>query len=305
MRKYCLLISLLFLFWAPCRASFQLNPTDSILQDTLIQKSEPLSKKQKLIIAGLIAQQTASMYLEYKWWWQGDYHPFVMNNDGGYNNYSLGIDKVGHFYTSYMYSNALYELLKWGEFREERCLFYSTLLPFVWALSIEIGDGFSSYEFSPTDLLANSIGIGYAYAQHKVPYLRNFKFKFSYFPSSYYIQNNYKNWSLTADYNGHIYWLSTDVHGVLPKTAKGFWPKYLNLSLGYGVNNFAESFYYGINYPLQREFFIGLDYNLNAIPVKNKTLKTGLNIADYYHFPAPGIKKTGNGNWQFQALLLN
>jgi len=274
--------------------------------DTLHAKSKRFTTKQKLIIGGLAAQQLASLYLEYKWWWEDNYHPFVINNDGGFNNYSSGLDKVGHFYVSYMYSNLLYELLKYGEFKEKNCMLLSAVIPFVWAFSIEVGDGFSSYEFSPADLLANTLGIGYAFAQKKVPYLQNFKFKFSYFPGQYYRENNYQNWSLTADYDGHIYWLATDVHNILPKKAKGFWPKYLNLSFGYGVNNFSESsFYKGQGYELQREFFIGLDYNLNAIPIKNKTSKAIIRMVDYYHFPAPGIKKTGERNWQFKPLLLN
>jgi hypothetical protein len=277
-----------------------------LVLDSNSAKKTGLSTKQKWIVGGLIAQQAASLYLEYKWWWEDNYHPFVARSDGGFNNYSLGIDKVGHFYTSYMYSNLLYELLKWGDFEENTCLWVSTSLPFVWALSIEIGDGFSKYEFSSRDLLANTLGIGYAFAQRKVPYLQHFKFKFSYFPGQYFREQNYKGWSLTADYDGHIYWMSTDVHGILPEKVKGFWPKYLNLSVGYGVKNFSESFYYmGQGYEIQREFFIGLDYNLGAIGVKSKTSKTLLNMVDYYHFPAPGVKKTGEGDWQFKPLILN
>ncbi len=280
---------------------------DSLNFDSSSVIKNDLSTKQKLVIAGLVAQQAGSLALEYKWWWEGDYHSFAIKNDGGFNNYSLGIDKVGHFYTSYMYSNLLYELMKWGDFSEQKCNFYSTLLPFAWALSIEIGDGFATqFAFSPQDLLANSLGIGYAYAQRKIPYLQNFKFKFSYFPGQYYRQNNYQNWSLTADYNGHIYWLSADVHNILPNTAKAYWPKYLNLAFGYGIQNFAEiNAYKDQGYQLQREFFIGLDYNLAAIPTKNKTAKAARNMVDFYHFPAPGFKKTGNGNWQAQILLLN
>lgn len=293
------------------RHSLALNTPEQAYKNEFVLDSNyalktGLSTKQKWIVGGLIAQQAASLYLEYKWWWEDNYHPFVIGNDGGFNNYSLGIDKVGHFYTSYMYSNLLYELMKWGDFEENTCLWVSTSLPFVWALSIEIGDGFSSYEFSSRDLMANSLGIAYGLAQRKIAYLQNFKFKFSYFPGQYYREQNYKGWSLTADYDGHIYWMSTDVHGILPEKAKGFWPKYLNLSVGYGVTNYSESYYYGgPTYELQREFFIGLDYNLGAIGVKNKTSKTLLNMVDYYHFPAPGVKKTGEGNWQFKPLILN
>ncbi len=264
--------------------------------------------RQKCIIAGLTAHQLATIYVEYKWWWEGHYHAFVLENDGGFNNYSFGVDKCGHFYTSYMYFNALNELLKWGEFSQKKRLFVSAAIPFMWALSIEIGDGFSNYDFSPTDLLANSLGIGYGLLQEEVPYLRNFKFKFSYFPSGFYQNNNYKGWSLTADYNGHIYWMSMDVNNLLPKPAKRYWPKYLNLSVGYGMVGFAETNFNhggsGVD-SRERKYCIGLDWNLGAFSAKTKTGKTINNILDYYHFPAPGLKKTGAGPFKPQLLLLN
>jgi hypothetical protein len=304
--KKTLLLFFLFAFGSNLFSQPLKEPKDSLVKEEKINSTAKFTTKQKWIIGGLVAQQAASIYLEYKWWWQGDYHPFVIRSDGGFNNYSLGVDKAGHFYTSYMYSNLLYELLKYGEFKEKNCVLLSTVLPFIWALSIEIGDGFSSYEFSPQDLMANSLGIGYAFAQRKVPYLNHFKFKFSYFPGQYYRDNNYKGWSLTADYDGHIYWLATDVHGILPKSAKRYWPKYLNLALGYGINNYSNvNFYKYQGYELKREFFIGLDYNLSAIPAKKPAWKTIRNMVDYYHFPAPGFKKTGTGNWEFKPLILN
>lgn len=254
-----------------------------------------LNRKQKYILSGLAVHQLATFYLEYQWWWKGDYHPFVMSSDGGFNNYSLGIDKVGHFYTSYVYFKTLNELMKWGDFNPKTRLWVSTAIPFVWALSIEIGDGFSSYEFSPGDLAANTLGITYGLAQERYPYLKNFNFKYSYFPSQYFINNHFYQWRLTSDYGGHIYWLSADINNMLSKPAKRFWPKYLNLAFGYGIADWAAG----------RKFCISLDWNLGAITTKNKTVQTVKNILDFYHYPAPGIKKIGNESFKFEPLLLN
>ncbi|MCG9881112.1 MAG: YfiM family protein [Bacteroidia bacterium] len=274
--------------------------------DSLKETTNKLNTTQKWIVGGLAVQQAASLYLEYKWWWEDNYHPFVIRSDGGFNNYSLGVDKVGHAYISYMYSNMLYELMKWGDFKESTSEWVSLILPFAWALSIEIGDGFSSYEFSKPDLLANSIGIAYAFAQRKVPVLKNLNFKFSYFPSSYYMKNGPKGWSLTGDYDGHIYWLTADINGFLPAPYKQYWPKYLNLGVGYGIDNFtAITKNAAINPVMSREFFIGLDYNLSRIPIKGKTAKTIQRMVDYIHLPAPGMKKLNNGDWEFNALILN
>lgn len=274
-------------------------------QDTSVVNKQGFTPRQKWIIGGLVAQQAASFYIEYKWWWQHNYHPFNVEKAPAFNNYSLGLDKVGHFYTSYMYSNVLYEVMKWGKFKESTAEWVSLALPFAWALSIEIGDGYSDYGFDPKDLLANTLGIGYAFAQRKVPYLNNFKFKFSYFPSQFYRDRNYAGWSLTADYDGHIYWLTADVNNLLPKHAKRFWPKYLNLGFGYGITNFRPQDPSIPYVPMVRDYHIGLDYNLSRIPAKKEGWQGIRNIVDYYHFPAPGFTKRGNESWKFYPLLLN
>jgi hypothetical protein len=281
-------------------------PINIQFEDSLVGPNNKLSVAQKRVIGGLIAQQAASFYLEYNWWWKHNYKPFSMRSDGGFNNYSLGIDKVGHFYVSYMYSNLLYELMKWADFKESNSEWVSIALPFAWALSIEIGDGYSDFAFSPQDLLANSIGIAYAVAQRKVPYLQYFNCKFSYYPSNYHFINQFKGWSLTSDYDGHIYWVTADINGLLPRSAKKFWPKYLNLGLGYGINNFTEiAKGVGQNLNMQREYLFGLDFNLSNIATKNKTTKIILKAIDYIHFPAPGMKQTNQSDWKFHPLLLN
>jgi hypothetical protein len=78
------------------------------------------------------------------------------------------------------------------------------------------------------------------------------------------------------------------------------------MGLGYGINNFAAVIHYWEpNTVVQREFMLGLDINLNRLPIKNKSLKTFVKMADYIHLPAPGYKNTNQENWKFNGLLLN
>ncbi len=291
MKKHFLFICFITYLTINTRLIAQVN--DSITDVQPLKKQ--LTPKQKYVLGALAAHQLATFYLEYKWWWEGNYHPFVMSSDGGFNNYSLGIDKVGHFYTSYVYFKTLNELMRWGEFKPKTRLWVSTAIPLVWALSIEIGDGFSSYEFSPGDLAANTLGIAYGLAQEKFPYLKNFNFKYSYFPTRYFLDNHFYQWKLTSDYGGHIYWISADINNLLAKPVKRFWPKYLNLAFGYGIADWATG----------RKFCLGLDWNLGAFTTKNKTVQTVKNILDFYHYPAPGIKKTGTESIKFEPILLN
>lgn len=272
-------------------------------------EQDSLRVRKWLIGTGLVMHQTASRIMEYNWWWRGDYHEFRFNNDGGINNYSLGVDKAGHFYTSYAYTKFLNELMRYGGFSDRSRKWTAYGLPAFYALSIEIGDAFTkTYGFSAEDLIANFSGIGLAWLQDEFPKLNAVTFKYSYFPSKFYRNQNFQGWTLTRDYDGHTYWVALDVKKLLPSRAKKYWPSGLNLAAGYGVVNFSEiDFYHSTSYvtevTLQRKFLIGLDWNLSAIPAKKAGWKAIRNMLDLYHFPAPGISISPKT--QFKPILLN
>ncbi len=272
--------------------------------------SKPWYTDRKTIVtAGIAAHTLLTTYLEYKWWWEGNYHPFRYEDDGFFNNYSLGVDKVGHFFTSYFYASALNKILLWGGYSEPTALWWSTGISLFYALSIEIGDGFSTYAFSGVDLAANTIGIGYFFLQQKVPFFKNFMFKWSYYPSGKIPFDGY--FRITDDYDGHIYWLCVDVYNLLPEQAKKYWTPYLNIAFGYGGENIygrppwvSGTSILPTEKPL-RKFVVSLDYNLSAIPTANDTWETIKSIFDMFHYPAPGIKKVEGKKATFHPFLLN
>jgi hypothetical protein len=270
-------------------------------------ENDSFAARKRWIAAGLVSQQVASTIFEYHWWWKDDYHDFQIYSDGGFNNYSLGIDKVGHFFTSYFYFHSINEVMKYGRFSKKSRRIVSIAMPAFWALSIELGDGFSSYNFSPQDLMANLMGVGFGVLQDQYPFMNNFKFKFSYFPSQYYRDVDFKNWKFVADYDGHMYWLTADMHNLLSKNKRQFWPKGLNLGIAYGVDGFSEvdQLRLNTNRQIQRKFVIGLDWNLNAIQTKKQSVKTLLKIADFVHLPAPGIRRINPDKTSGHLLLLN
>ncbi|MES2779644.1 MAG: DUF2279 domain-containing protein [Bacteroidota bacterium] len=238
------------------------------------------------MIGGLAVQQVASFGVQYKWWWKDDYHSFNFEPEGFINDYSLGVDKAGHFFTSYLYFHSLNEIMKWAEFSPKTRKITAVTLPLAWAVSIEIGDGFSNYGASWEDLVANSLGIGFGLLQEKYPYMRNFKVKMSYYPTSHFVNNEFKGWSLTSDYKGHCYWLSFDVHNLLPQKAQRYWPEFLNMAVGYGIDeNTPRS-----DKPNLRDICISFDWNLSSsIKTKRKSTYAVKEVLDYFHYPAPGI----------------
>ncbi len=156
---------ILFLFNSDCIHAQQ-------LEDTTAKQNQNIRTKQILIVSGIAIDQVVSFYVEYQWWWKGNYHSFELQPLET-ENYSLSIDKAGHFFTSYLYYNAINELMKYGEFSKKTRTITSIAIPFAYALSIELGDGFSRYNFSFADLASNSLGICYGVLQDRFKYLKN------------------------------------------------------------------------------------------------------------------------------------
>lgn len=283
--KYRALILLLLVFTSVVRA-----------QDSTSQNR--LNTKQKFVIGGLALQQVASFAVQYKWWWKDDYHPFQFEPDGFINNYALGVDKAGHFFTSYLYFHSLNEIMKWAEFSPKTRRITSVVLPMAWAISIEIGDGFSSYGYSWEDLISNTMGVGVGLLQERYPYMRNFRFKMSYYPTAFYRNNGFKDWSLTSDYKGHCYWLSFDIHNLLPQKAQRYWPEFLNMAIGYGIDPQTTR----DEQPRIRDFCIAFDWNISSIKTKRKSVHAIKELVDYFHYPAPGFAKAQGKQNRFILL---
>ncbi len=268
-------------------------PSDSV------SRTPSLFTRRNLITYGIVAHSIFTTYVEYKWWWKGDYHPFTFEVEGFVNDYSVGVDKLGHMYTSHFYFHTLHDLLRWGGYEESTSLWVSAIIPFVYAFSIELGDGFSSFHFSPDDLAFNTMGIVYGVLQEEYPLLKNFKYKWSYFPSASHLNSFVHPFS--ADYDSHIYWITFNVHNLLPERISHYWPRFLNLAVGYGGQNISI----GDEGPKLRKFAIGFDYDLTSIPLDGDTWDLIKNLVDNFHFPAPGVRIIQNEPAKFKPLLLN
>lgn len=281
--------------------SFTVNGQQTDSTKTIAIPNNPLTRTQKYLIVGLAAHQTANFVIQYNWWWRGQEKKFNIEKDGFFDNYSLGVDKLGHFYTSYYYYQAVNELMTLAKYNEKTKGIISIALPMIWAVSIEMGDGFSPFGFSFEDLTANTLGVTYGILQRNIKPLQYLKFKMGYYPTAGYINNNFRNWVLSNDYSGHIYWLTFDMHNLVSTNYKKYFPPFLNLAIGYGVDNYGTY----TNGPMENKFCIGLDWNLGSIKSKNKYIITTRNLLDYIHFPAPGIRKINGKETDFEWLLLN
>ncbi|MFA5834159.1 MAG: DUF2279 domain-containing protein [Bacteroidota bacterium] len=253
---------------------------------------------------GTIAWSLAAVSLEFQWWWKDDYyykqHEFRIWGDGYFYNHSYGVDKLGHMYASYLIFHLTYDVMKWADFDEESALWSAIAVPATHAIAIELGDGFSKWAFNFSDLLFNSSGMAYAALQVKYPFLNNFNYKWSYYPSASGGKKD-PDWGPASDYSGHIYWLSVDVHNILPEPTQKYWPKYLNVAFGLGAKNVS---YQDVGLK-KHKFAIALDWNTNAILPDGDTWGIFKNLINKIHLPAPGVKFYQREKPIAKALLLN
>jgi hypothetical protein len=234
---------------------------------------------RKVLATGLVGAFLAGSLVDsYYSWWKGASNPFTFHAEGWFNDGSKGIDKAGHIYTSYFYFNAVRDFMLWGGYEPSTALWWGIGLSGFFALSIEIGDGLSEYAFDYQDLMCNMVGLGYGVLQTKSPFLQNFNLKWSYVPRDGYRFPPH----FTDHYDAHTYWITTNVHGLLPPSLKDYWPEFLQVAVGYGVDDNVS----------KREMVVGLDFNLEVFSISNQELSLAQKILNKFHFPAPGIKFT-------------
>jgi hypothetical protein len=239
-------------------------------------------------VAGIFAASLVGSYFD---WWKDSNQRFHFFNDGLFSNYSLGIDKVGHAYTSYFYFNTFRNVLKWGGYDDGTAYWWAAGTSAFFALTIEIGDGLTTFGFSGWDLAFNMLGLGYGMLQTDMPFLQNFKLKWSYVP-----QDGYR-WPprFTEHYDAHVYWLTCNVRNLLPEAARSWWPEFLQLAVGYGADDRQT----------RREIHIGLDLNLGVFQTEQAEARLLVETMDLFHLPMPAVKFTEGKTPRYQLIGWN
>ncbi|MCS7229843.1 MAG: DUF2279 domain-containing protein [Candidatus Kryptonium sp.] len=249
--------------------------------------SKPVGEKinyTKLAIVGLGTVGVMGVIHVYQQnaWWSGQRRSFHVVNDW---DYALNIDKIGHFYGANLISNLFASSLQWAGVEKKKSMIYGAVLGSVFGLYVEFEDGFATqWGFSPGDAGANILGAWYPIAQHYVPFLKNFNFKWSYIPTSQLRSGKKK--IFIDDHEGQVMWLSISVNNFLPKEIEKFYPDFLNIAIGYGVRELD-----GLGGG-KREFYISLDYDLEKLPGDGWFLKLLKKNLNYIHLPAPAVRLT-------------
>ncbi len=230
-------------------------------------------------------------------WWDGKKTDFHFD-DGKDLTYARNLDKLGHFTSSCLVSNAFADILRVTKVSENWALYGGAVLSTLNATVIEIKDAYAPYwGFSVYDEMANILGAFYPVLQAKVPFMKNFNFKWSFdfdysYDTEYYnykvITEHEEAYSFIDDYDRQYFWLTVDWANIFCKNKpKYMFPYCIDFAIGMSANNLKTL---DPNKEIKNELYIGFDVNLTKF-FQNK--KFGYYICKYlnfYHLPMPGMQ---------------
>ncbi|MCX7879502.1 MAG: YfiM family protein [Ignavibacteria bacterium] len=220
-------------------------------------------------------------------------------------NYALNVDKFGHFYGAFLSSYVLSQTLLECGLSYNWAMGVGAFLGLGYSTYVEILDGFAvEWGFSPSDFYSDLAGglffLGYAY----LPFFQNFTPKFMYLPPKWFNSHSRKPSKMFIDdYSAHTFWISLNVYNLLPQNLKKFYPKWLDISIGYAARNLCfpldTAFHCdpNISEPVlpyvwgNQKIIIALDYDLVKLlpdgPPFWNWLKQSLN---YFKLPSPALE---------------
>ena len=266
-------------------------------QDTLRTKVD--KNFYKFLVAEGVVLSGAILYLKHEWYYDKKRVPFHFYNDfKGWNQ----VDKLGHFYVSYLESNVGYSILKKFNFSEKKALYFGGFQGLILETPIEFLDAYyQGWGFSVSDLVANTLGSVFFIMQQKIFNEQMIKPKLSFSKSIYASKANglLGKKSLISqfvyDYNGYTYWFSFS-----PKKIFKFKkvPKWLNLAIGYGANGMLgefenKSMYKGEEIPSfkrYRQFYLSLDIDFSKIRTKSRFVNKIFDGLSYIKIPLPTLE---------------
>ncbi len=273
---------------------------------------DTLNKKRlaTAIVAKSVAYGGLMYYLGNVWYKGRERVPFHYYNDNaGY----LQIDKFGHAYGAYLESEICYYWLRRSGVKRNKALIYGASMGFILQTPIEIFDGiYPGWGFSWGDMWANAAGPAFFIAQEVLFDKQVVDFKFSFTRSPYSAESNgmlgdtYLQ-SLFYDYNGHTYWLSSNLRNVIPSPKI---PKWLNVALGYSANGMYGEFenrssWGGVALPevdRYRQFLFSLDIDWTQIETDIIFLQKLFEVLNHVKIPFPALEYNSLGEWRLHAF---
>ncbi len=309
--------------------SFSIHAQDENSDPSKFQQlfipSDTLNKKRlwALTGTGLAGYTGVVVALDRVWYSQYPRSKFHFFNDMGEWN---DMDKMGHLYTSYLECRTATEMYRWTGLDRKKSAYVGFGLATLFQTTLETLDAFSEeWGWSWGDVAFNTAG-GLVYLGQDLTWQeQRIQLKLSSWRRSLdneitVVSNDGTQITslvdrrnslygtnigqiLLKDYNALTIWASVNVSSFMKNKDSRF-PKWLNLSIGYG----AENIYGGFEnewtdeesgarfmldpeeFPRYRQIYLSFDVDLTKIPVKNRFLKSILAGLNLLKIPAPAVE---------------
>ena len=259
--------------------------------------SSIVNKKRVLIVGTSIAVScAASYYYLQNTWWDEERNSFHFDH-GADLTYALNVDKLGHFMGGMQAADIFSSSMEWTGINKKKAIWYGGAFGAGLQLAIEIKDAYAPHwGFSKWDLALGSAGALWFVAQQYNNYLKAINFKFSYYKHSdvYLELERQRDSKINSvywhdDYPNQTYWATFDIKKI---TGIYFWPDWLNMAVGFGLDNTQYLNKNKTKKGGNNEWYIALDYDLSKIYTKwdSPTAKNIKHWLNYIHFPAPTIR---------------
>jgi hypothetical protein len=253
-----------------------------------------ISTGRLALVGGALFGSMAAIHIyQQNGWWRDNRAPFHFQED---LEYGLSVDKVGHFFGSYLFGFCLQKSLEWSNVPEPGALWMGSAGALLFQTYVEVEDGFSAWGFDRVDFASDVGGAAWPIARYYIPSLGNFDLKMSYHPSDLLgnpggIGFKGQKHLMIDDYEGQTVWMSVKVHNLLPAPARPYWPDFLCLALGYGARDVADPRPY-------RVWFLALDLDMTAlVPARTGFLKTLGEALNFIHMPLPAVRFSPGAIW--------
>lgn len=210
----------------------------------------------------------------------------------------LNADKGGHFVGSYLESKLATDALMGAGYDWDFAVICGGLMGLGYQFYVEVLDGYGvNWGFSPSDMMFNVLGSGFYIARHYSPFLQNFTPKADFFPSPW-IGEKTRKYALSVidDYSAWTWWLSINVHNLLPEPLQQWYPSWLNIAVGYAARNIDWD-------DASRKYIISFDFDLEKILPEGGTFWNWLRqYVNMIKLPAPAIEFSPNHPPRFYLL---
>jgi len=201
----------------------------------------------------------------------------VTHNEGwfGADTKYGGADKLGHMYSTYLWSLGFTSLYEYWGMKDEDALLYGPLTSWTFQFLMEIGDSFSETQgFSYEDVIANTVGAAFYYVREKYPSVKSkLDLRLEYIPDFN------SDVDFFTQYNSMKYLFALKLSGFeeLEDTPM----KYFELQLGYYTRGYSEEQNYNEK---ERVIYAGVGINASEVMKSMGWTKTS-SVLNYYQLP--------------------